>query len=49
MRKKNTSIIFFQEGEKTDKMAIFLPPLHKSKLNFHALIVDSQNVYEFTT
>ena len=46
-RKKITSINF-PGGEKTEKWAIFWPPLHKSKLIFHAHAVDMPFFYEFT-
>ena len=46
-REKKFTPINFPEGRKNWKMAPFWPPLHKSKLIFHANEVDIQNFYQF--
>ena len=46
-RKKFLQSIF-SGGRKKLKNGHFSPPLHKSKLIFHAYEVDIQNFYQFT-
>ena len=48
MWKQFTLLNFLVGGRKNWKMVIFWPPLHKSKLIFHAFGVGMQNFYEFT-